>query len=312
MKTIVVYINTMNASGGIERVVSNLLKIWTDNYSVILLVKDDGKSYYSIPEGVKIISINTPLVLNMNNRLNRVITVAKNAFLSVGKLKKIFDNNDFDYLYTVTPINSLECYIASRKTVEKMVVSEHASAFAVNGIYQRIKRFLYPKVYCVSVPNSMDCNIYKRWKCNTVYIPHPLTFRKNDINNMTNKIALNVGRYTSDKRQELLIRCWAKIKNKNGWQLWIVGEGEEKNNLEKLIDELDLKNSVVLKPATKNIESIYRKASLFLFTSRMEGFGMVLLEAMSFGIPCISFDCPSGPRDIIKNNKNGFLIKMEI
>ena len=85
--------------------------------------------------------------------------------------------------------------------------------------------------------------------------------------------------------------------------------GEEQERLQALIDEYYLNDSVYLKPPIKNIEEIYKKAALFLFTSRAEGFGMVLLEAMAFGIPCISYDCPSGPRDIIENGKNGLLIE---
>ena len=309
MKSLVVYINTMNASGGIERVVSNLLAEWVKNYSVTVLVKDDKKSYYPIPEGVQVVSINEPLILNMNNRASRIFSVAKNLFKMVNKLRRFVKENDFDYLYTVTPLNSLEFFLASREVMKKMVVSEHASAFAVNGIYQKIKRLVYPKAYCISVPNKMDCDVYRSWGCNTVYIPHPITFKADEKNKLTSKIAINVGRYTSDKRQDLLIRCWANVKNKNGWKLWIVGEGEEKKKLEQLIVDLNVEDSVILKPATKDIKSVYRQASLFLFSSRMEGFGMVLLEAMAFGIPCISFDCPSGPRDVIKNGYNGFLVE---
>ena len=108
-----------------------------------------------------------------------------------------------------------------------MVVSEHASDFAVNSVYQRIKKFLYPKVYCVSVPNKMDCEIYKEWGCNTKYIPHLVTFHPEQRNKLDTKIAINVGRLTGDKRQRDLIEIWSKVKNLNGWKLWIVGSGEE-------------------------------------------------------------------------------------
>ena len=69
-----------------------------------------------------------------------------------------------------------------------------------------------------------------------------------------------------------------------------------------------MQDTVSLLPARKNIKEIYETASSFILTSRCEGFGMVLLEAMAFGIPCVSFDCPSGPRDIIVNNHNGILV----
>ena len=141
-----------------------------------------------------------------------------------------------------------------------------------------------------------------------VYIPHLFTFPAVKQNPLDSKIALNVGRYTADKRQADLINIWSRVKNKNGWQLWIVGKGEEKEHLDEAIKKLHVEDSVKLVSYTKDIADIYRQASLFLFTSWMEGFGMVLLEAMSFGIPCISYDCPSGPRDVVKDQKNGYLI----
>ena len=245
----------------------------------------------------------------MKARYKRVVSVALNLYKTVKKLKIFLKSCNFDYLYTATPLNSFEFYLAFPQIMSKMVISEHASAFAVNKIYQTIKKFIYPKAYCISVPNKMDCEVYKLWRCNVVYIPHLASFKPQETNRLDSKIVLNVGRLTLDKRQIELIKIWSNVRNKKDWQLVIVGSGEEK---EKLINEIKLyklEKAVKIVGHTKNIESIYRNASIFAFTSRMEGFGMVLLEAMSFGIPCISYDCPSGPRDIIIDGKNGFLVR---
>ncbi|MBE5861852.1 MAG: glycosyltransferase family 4 protein [Lachnospiraceae bacterium] len=309
MKTIIVYIKSMAAAGGIERVISNLIGVWEKKYHVILLVKDDEeKSFYDLPKGIEWISIHEPLVLNMKNRLQRVISVFGNSIRSHRKLKRVLKELSFDYIYTTTSLNGLEVYLANPRYRRKMVVSEHASAYAVNGVYQRIKKFLYPKVYCVSVPNKMDCELYEKWKCNTEYVPHLVSFREPQRNRLDTKIALNIGRYTNDKRQIDLIEIWSKIENKNGWVLWIVGSGELQHELENAIKMHNLEETVRLIPPTTNIKDVYKQASLFLFTSRMEGFGMVLLEAMAFGIPCVSYDCPSGPRDVVKDHFNGRLI----
>ncbi len=308
MKSILVYYNNMNAPGGIERVISNLLKEWVKEYRVILLTKNGVMdTYYRIPKEVKRYSLNNPLVLNMNSRTQRVFATALNMMSSIHQLRRFLKKIKTDYIYTATPVNSLEIYLASSPIENKLIISEHASAFAVNWLYQIVKRFLYPKAYCICVPNKMDVSVYKKWGCRTLYIPHIVTFSCQKMNTLDTKIAINVGRYTSDKRQDLLIRAWAEIKDKKGWKLWIIGEGEEEVNLRKLVNDLNVCDSVFLKPASKDIVNIYQQASLFLFTSRMEGFGMVLLEAMSFGIPCISFNCPSGPEDVICHNYNGFL-----
>ena len=191
---------------------------------------------------------------------------------------------------------------------DKIVVSEHGSAYGVNKIYKNIKQLVYPKVYCVAVPNKMDVDVYKNLGANAIYVPHMVYMRQHERNRLDSHIILNVGRLTPDKRQDLLIQAWYKNKHKNDWKLWIVGDGEKKNELQLQIESLGLSNSVELLPATKNIDSIYRQASFFAFSSRFEGFGLVLLEAMSYGIPCLAFDCPSGPRDIIDDGINGFLV----
>lgn len=309
MKNIIIFINSMSAPGGIERVVSNLLKIWSNKYQITLLVKDDANaSFYEIPETVERASLNEPLFLDMKNRKQRIAAIWTNTKKSHKKLKSFLKSREYDYIYTTTPLNSLEVYMANRAEKDKIVISEHASAFAVNKVYQAIKKFVYPKALCISVPNKMDCKVYERWGCRTIYIPHLFTFSATTKNALDTKIALNVGRYTADKRQADLIRIWSRITDKNGWQLWIVGKGEEEYNLRNLIIELKVSDSVKLVRHTTAISDIYKKASLFLLSSWREGFGMVLLEAMAFGIPCISYNCPSGPRDVILDGYNGYLI----
>ena len=309
MKKICVYIDSMNRKGGIERVVSNLYNQLKDYYEITILTTDNNEYAYEIDNNIKRKTMNSPRILNMNkSKIYRIFQILGSINKNQKFLRKII--NEYDYFYVTTPLNSLECYLAGKKLRKKLVVSEHASFYACNIIYKMIRRFVYPKVYCVSVPNKMDVLEYKKWNCNALYIPHLLTFEKNNIpNKLDTKIILNIGRLTRDKRQSELLDMWNKVENKNDWKLWIVGDGEEKERLEEKIKNLNLSESVKLLNSMNNISEIYKEASIFAFCSKAEGFGMVLLEAMSFGIPCISFDCPSGPRDMIISNYNGFLIE---
>lgn len=302
--------NGLSHSGGMERVVSNLLKYWVEDYNIIILTKDDGSCFYPIPNGIQRLSLTKPMKMDMGNRVKRVLSVFLSLMTIIPSLRRMLKELKYDYLYVSNPLNAFEVYLANKKNAnKKLVISEHASINAWNSLYMRMKHFVYPKSYCISVPNSMDTPVYRTWGCNAVYIPHLFSFTTDYNIDEKEKVVLNVGRLTDDKQQVKLLNIWSKIVNKNDWVLWIVGNGENKKMLEQFIEDNNLSDSVKMIPAQKDIQSIYRKASIFAFTSRCEGFGMVLLEAMAFGIPCISYDCPSGPRDVIKNGGNGYLIE---
>lgn len=309
MKKIILYLDSMAPSGGKERVVANLLISWANKYDLTLLVKDSGESFYKFPENIKVKSIDTPLILDMNNRVSRIVTVLKNMISSSRRLKKFLKKEEYDYIYTSTPQNSMEAYLAMKNASRKLVVSEHAYIHSFNKIFSAMKKYVYPRAYCISVPNKSDTDEYKAWGCNSVFIPHPVTYHAVEKNKLDSKKVLNVGRLTADKQQEKLIRIWQKIEKRDNWKLYIVGSGEEYPKLKQIIQDSRLTESVILLEARKDIATIYKQASIFALSSRVEGFGMVLLEAMSFGIPCISFDCPSGPRDVVKDGYNGFLIE---
>lgn len=309
-KVIVVYVDTLNRSGGRERVIANLINKWVGRYEIILVTKDDSICFYQIPEGITTISLELRMNYEMNRtRVARIMAIVRSIREAIKELRVLLADLAYDYIYVSTPQNAFEAYKAMKHSREKLVISEHAYINAFNRPFMFLKRFVYPRAYCISVPNSSDTNEYRTWNCNAEYIPHLVTFEAEKKNELKTRIAISIGRLTDDKRQDKLIDIWSNVGRASGWELWIVGDGENKKQLQKQIDELECSDIIKILPARKDIQNVYKQASLFVFTSRWEGFGMVLLEAMSFGIPCISFDCPSGPRDIIKDGINGFLVE---
>lgn len=310
-KKLLVYVNSMNALGGIERVIANLTRALADYYDITILVKDEPISAYALDTRIKMDTINAKLTMNMDSRIQRILSVPVNILKSKNALKKWLKNHEeFDYVYTAFPTNGIEMYFADKKMRNKIVASEHASYYAYNSVYKKMKEWLYPRLKAISVPTTMDTEIYQKLGYKATYIPHLTTYVAQENINTNSKIAINVGRLTSDKQQVMLLEIWEEVNKKipnHGWKLQIIGSGEEEKKLKGYIKDHKLTN-VEMIPHTSNIAEYYENAGLFLFTSRMEGFGMVLLEAMSFGVPCISFDCPSGPRDMIREGENGYLI----
>ena len=111
---------------------------------------------------------------------------------------------------------------------------------------------------------------------------------------------------------DLLLEAWHRLENeKQDWHLKIVGDGPDKAKLESMIDTYNLHESVTLIPFQKNVIPLYQSASYYCLSSRFEGLPMVLLEAQACGLPCIAFDCDTGPSEIIKNRINGYLVARE-
>lgn len=144
---------------------------------------------------------------------------------------------------------------------------------------------------------------------NIEVIPDPLSFHTDTVSSLTSKRVIAVGRYVYQKGFDLLLKAWAIVEKQcRDWELAIYGQGE-RDRYEQLMDELKInRNRCHLYGATSDIKQEYLNSSVFAFSSRFEGFGMVLIEAMSCGLPVVSFDCPCGPKDIISNNIDGILV----
>ncbi|WP_318503682.1 glycosyltransferase [Photobacterium leiognathi] len=309
MKKILFYIPSLAPSGGIERVVTTIINNLYDKFEITILTNDDKEPFYSINNRVKHDFLKSYIPLDMNSRVKRVFSQFKKIYISSKKLSVYLNDNNFDYVYITHPISHLELLL-SKYDFNKIIISEHGASNNYNNIYKWIKKLTYKKCKYYCVPTKSDCEFYEKLGFPVIYTPHyrpDLNYQKA---NLDSKIVLNIGRYTDDKKQLRLLKIWNSIdlSVREEWKLNIVGSGELYMKLDSFINEHDLTSSVFLIEPQKDISAIYKDSAIFALTSRSEGFGMVLLEAAGFGLPLISFNCPSGPRDII-NHSNGFLIE---
>jgi len=144
---------------------------------------------------------------------------------------------------------------------------------------------------------------------NIAVMPNALTFFPEQQASLTAKRVLAVGRLTEQKGFDRLIRLWADVAPRfPEWRLSIVGDGALRSSLQRQIEAAGLK-SVELLPATPDVLAEYLNSSIYAMTSRYEGFPMVLLETMACGLPVVTYTCKCGPREIIRDGEDGFLVE---
>lgn len=159
----------------------------------------------------------------------------------------------------------------------------------------------------------------KTWPGNerVIVIPNPLqscgdapvSQSSRNIRIRPSHVAVAIGRLVSQKNFASAIRIWKKVVDRHhDWVLQIWGEGGQRRMLQRMIDELSLADNVQLMGYSSDVINIVSEARFLVFTSDYEGFGMVIVEGMSVGLPAISYTCPCGPKDIITDGVDGFLI----
>jgi glycosyltransferase involved in cell wall biosynthesis len=156
--------------------------------------------------------------------------------------------------------------------------------------------------------NDAEFNHYKRK--NSVIIPNFFDEIKQPPQLPKKNQAISLGRLCYQKGYDLLIDAWEIVANENtGWTMEIYGNGEDHDALQKQISAKNLQHGVHLNPATDAVNEKLSESGFYVMSSRFETFPMVLLEAMSNGLPVVSFDCPTGPASMLTPNEDGFLVK---
>ena len=144
---------------------------------------------------------------------------------------------------------------------------------------------------------------------NITMIPDPLTINVKDKSRLDSKRIIAVGRYSYEKGYDILLRIWANIEKRcDDWKLDVYGMGDPTPYV-KMMSELSIdKNRCHLNASLADVSIEYLKSSILVQPSRFEGFGLVVVEAMAFGLPVVAFDCENGPRTILSDGEEGFLV----
>lgn len=152
---------------------------------------------------------------------------------------------------------------------------------------------------------------YEAWKGlpRVRVIPNALAYFPTRLSDCTSHRVIAAGRYTEQKGFDMLIRAWQQVdRRRPDWQLHIYGGGSPEP-YRRLVAAAGLEGKVTCHEAVDDIYEKYRESSLFVLSSRYEGFGLVLAEAMSAGLPAVAFACPCGPRDIVSDGRDGLLVE---
>ena len=304
--------------GGLEKVMAQKANYFSEvlHYDVFILTTEQLQKppCYHLNPTIKLIDI-------------KVNYVREKSYLSKQNLKKIVTHytNWNATIKSINPDVLIVCnqafdmfWIPFRFPKILKIREFHSSRFAeetirVNGtFFQKIKfkitDFIESKFDKLVVLNKDEKAFYKT--SNTVVIPNPIA-KETRVANLINKQAIAAGRIAPVKNFEHLIEVWKLVVNKYPeWELHIYGQGEKDAilSLQNKIKSLQLEKNVIIKDPTDTLITTMLEHSFYVMTSHTECFPMVLLESLSIGLPIVSYDCPTGPRNIIKNNENGFLV----
>lgn len=298
---ITLFAEALTNSAGIERMTIELANLLCNHYDVsIVLISDYDKLPYDLDKRVALFSLQSSFSISK-------------LWSNVYGLRKFVQENIPNYLITVAvPLVRISA-LALLGLKTKNIAWEHFNLYAGSklGFYWRL---LSTKlVWETVVLTKADERNYRKYvNSDIVCIPNFSPIRVQERSQIESNILLAVGRLENQKGFDLLIQAWKKaFPSVSNWKLHIVGSGSLKSSLVKQAEMLGIKDSVIFKEATIDIAKVYQQASCLVMSSRFEGLPMVLIEAKMAGLPCVSFDCPNGPAEVIRDGIDGNLVPAE-
>lgn len=301
MSKVTFFCYSIDESGGLERSLSLVASALTEyNEIFIVSVMKCEKRFFPLNPKVKVVYLGNE----------------KNIILLICKLRQFLREEKIEKLVVVDTYLSVVSLPASLGLTLVKIGWEHYSFFSnIVDKKRKISRWLVGIFFdnLVVLTQRDKANWSKKIllnaKLSVIENPTPFFEVQKQNKKFLNTSAVAIGRLRYEKGFDLLIDAWslAKPRLPDSANLIIVGDGEEKEALQKKIVELDLQDSVFIKNFSREIEKYYEKAKIYCLSSRTEALPMVLIEALSYSCPLIAFDCYTGPREIIKQSYNGFI-----
>lgn len=304
MKNVYLMCQTITHSAGTERALCNLANILAKSgkykVNILSIETTEGNAFYELNPKINLFHLG----FNVGNtNICKKIFAYIRFYCYLSNLNRKQSDNVFIGTYT-----TFNCVISLLGKDCSKIGCEHLNYAAASKLRQFARKIFYKKLNYTVLLTEIDRKHYS-FLHNTVVIPNSLSFERNKIFSYEQKTVLAIGRLMFQKAFDILIEIADKVKTQApDWHFSIVGEGDDEEMLLSLIKEKHLENYVSILPYRKDVLSLYHSASIYAMSSRFEGLPMVLIEAQSCGLPCISFDCPEGPADIINDGVNGFLI----
>lgn len=307
-KSITILTLDISLKGGIERVVSNMANMfheYTDYHVTIVSVFSRfGKPFFSFPDDVevKFLTREEYNLTSLSSKIKSNIIIAD----SIRKLKL----RDTIVISSVTNI-TLWLTAFNSATGCKIIAAEHAYYWAFGAFTRYIRKRLFPKVDAVVTLTKSEKYNYESFCKKVVCIPNALNGYPEIVDiNLKSKRVLSAGRAVIEKNYDKLLQVYNRLAQRfQDWSFEIyASDGYLLDDLKE--QACSCLSNVVLHPATDKLQKEMLDSSIYVCSSYTESFSMVILEAMSCGMCSISYDCPSGPRELISNNIDGRLVEL--
>ena len=298
--------------GGAERVLSEMANYWAKKGWAVVFATWSGfetDDFYELDPKVKRVR------LDVATSRSFIVGQLKSNLLRIFALRKLLTDLDPDAVLSFIHTSNVLTILAAAGLRIRVVVSERMEPGAdptVSSGWRLLRRISYAWSDEI-IAQSTDAARWIRQYCrkDPIIIPNHLRSLP-QLDCERQPLIVAVGRLVNQKGFDLLLTAFAKIAfDFSDWNVAIIGEGKERDNLLRLCDKLSLATRVQFVGQVRNVESWMARAGLVVQPSRLEGFPNVLLESMGMGAPVISAACRSGPADMIQDGVNGRLVPVE-